>query len=66
MSWKVVSTCDLSNIPEAVNMLNNVGELIQVDSDKSSVMDVIKYCDAYMSDARTKVDKEFIDNAPKT
>ena len=65
MSWKIVSTCDLSNIPEAVNMLNNVGELIQVDSDKSSVMDAIKYCDAYMSDARIKVDKEFLDNAPK-
>ena len=63
MAWKIVTTCDLSDTPKAVNILNKVGELVQLNNDKLIVMNEIEDCDAYMPGAALRVDKELLDNA---
>jgi D-3-phosphoglycerate dehydrogenase / 2-oxoglutarate reductase len=65
MVWRILNTLDLSGSPEAVDVLNSVGELTSLPAERDIVLDRISEFDAYLASASVRIDKEFIDAASK-
>jgi D-3-phosphoglycerate dehydrogenase len=65
MSATVVNTLDLSGAPEAVSALEAAGRLISLPPERDRVLGALAEADAYLANARVKIDSEFLAAAPK-
>lgn len=65
MKPKILCSLDLSGAPEAVRLLENIGELTILPPIRKSVLDLVESFDAYLASAAIVVDKEFINKAKK-
>lgn len=63
MAWTIVSTVDLSGVPEAAAALEAVGVLENLLPDRHIVLAHLGACDAYMASAAVRIDEEFLSRA---
>ena len=65
MTWRTLSTIDMSLAPEAVKVLQAVGELDCLPADRKLALERIANCDAYLASASVRIDREFLTKAPQ-
>lgn len=65
MTFKIVSSCNLNDVPEAVGVFQKVGTLVQAVRDRNQLLGELSDCDAYLAGAELRVDRQFLDHAPK-
>lgn len=65
MRWWILNTTDLSDAPEAVAALREVGELDQLPPERSTVLGAIGNYDAYVASAEVRIDEEFMARAKR-
>jgi len=65
MNWHILNTLDISGAPEAAAALSEVGQLVNMEPEREAVLAAIAEVDAYMISVKVKIDKEFLDAAPR-
>ena len=62
---KILSSVDLAGAPEALDCLTEAGKLICTTPERDKILPLLKDVDAYLASAAVRVDREFLDAAPK-
>ena len=65
MTWKILNTLNLSNVPEAVAVLETVGELTSLPADRDLVLRRVDEFDAYFASASIQINQEFLEKASR-
>ena len=65
MTWCIVNTLDLSGAPEAVVALESAGRLISLPARRDAVLAAVGEADAYMAAASVRIDRDFLEHAPR-
>jgi D-3-phosphoglycerate dehydrogenase / 2-oxoglutarate reductase len=58
MSWKIVTACDLSGVPEARQMLSDMGTLVEVGRDRARFLEELPTCDVYFGGGEQEMNDE--------
>ncbi len=60
----IINTLDLTSAPEALKILQSVGNVVNLKPDRKTILSHLEKAVAYMSSAAIQVDEEFLKKAP--
>ncbi|MDO8599762.1 MAG: NAD(P)-dependent oxidoreductase, partial [bacterium] len=61
----IVSSMDLSDVPEAVAVLESVGTLLRVSEERAAIVAALRNADAFLTGAAVRVDDALLQAAPR-